>query len=247
MFHVAVYSANTFGVNNFDLTPVSDAILTISNGHYLPNVNMSLFGGWFGGVNLTAVRLVTPTSRQVVPPPMYPIQGAVIPPDRPHVFDRRSSPFPLNMVEEIALQANIGGAANALNYAVLFMGPSIDPIPSGPIYSLHGTATTAAVTGSWTQLAITWDQTIPAGTYTIIGSVHQSTNAICHRWITKNGWYRPGTLSVSSLTNISIPDMYYGGWGSWGQFQTYTYPLCEVMCNGTDAAHDVTMNIVKVA
>lgn len=245
MFHVCAYQALTFGVTNFDMLPVADPIITVSNNHFLPNTQMFLFGGWFGGVNLTAIRLNTPTSRQVVPPPLYPIQAAVAPPDRPHVFDRRNMPFPLNMVEEVSMQANIGGAANAQNYAILFMGPSIEPAPQGQIYSLHGTATTAAVAGNWTQLAITWDQTIPAGTYYIVGSQHVSTTAIAHRWITKGQFYRPGFLSMSLVTNIGEPSQYYGGWGNYGNFNTYAYPYCEVLCNAADASHDVVMNIVK--
>lgn len=246
MYHVVAYTANTNTQTNYDSTPVSDAIIAIQNGHYLPHMQLSLYGGWFGGANLTAIRLVTPRSRQVVPPPLYPIGGALLPPDRPHMFDRRMNPFTLNAVEEVSMQMNVGGTANAQNVAVMFWGTSIDAVPAGDIYALHGTSTTAAVSLGWTQLTITWDQTIPAGTYAMIGSVHQSTNAIAHRWIFKNQVLRPGFLSITSLGNISDPTMYYGGWGQWGTFNTYTYPSLEVLVNGTDNSHDVTMNIIKI-
>src|ERR1700677_1257845 len=121
-YHVVAYTANTNTQTNFYSTPVPDAIIAIQNGHYLPHIQLFSYGGWFGGVNLTAVRLVTPRSRQVVPPPLYPIQGAVVMPDRPHVFDRRMNPFTLNAVEEVSIQMNIGGTANAQNVAVFFWG-----------------------------------------------------------------------------------------------------------------------------
>lgn len=245
-WHTVIYTANTNTQTNFDTTPVTDSVLAISNGHYLPHINLYMYGAVFLGALLTAVRLVTPRSRMVVPPPMYPINQSLLPPDRPHVFDRRGNPFLLNAVEEVSLQANIGGTANALTSLVMFWGTSIDPVPAGDIYSLHGTSTTAAVSQTWTQLSITYDQTLPAGTYAMIGSQVQSTNAIAHRWFFKDQILRPGFTSLTSLGNISEPSFYYGGWGRMGQFNTYTFPALEVFVNGTDNSHDVTMNIIKI-
>jgi hypothetical protein len=247
MYHTCAYSANTNNQSNYDMAAVSDQILTIQNNHFLPDRQLYLFGGWFSGTLLSAMTLVTPRSRQIVPPRLWPTQLTTLPPDRPHIFDRRTNPFTLNAVEEISMQANIGGSANAITTAILFMGPSIDPTPGGDIYDLHGTSSTAAVSGAWTDISITWDQTLPAGTYTLIGSQHQSTNAIAHRWIVKGQWFRPGFLSVNAVSNISEPSLYYGGWGAWGQFTTTTFPTLQVYVNGTDSSHDVNMFMIKVS
>jgi hypothetical protein len=246
-YHVVAYTANTNTQTNFDATPVADSQIPIQNGHYLPQVPLNFYGGLFYGANLTAIRLVTPRSRMVVPPPLYPIVGALLPPDRPHIFDRRTNPFLLNAVEEVSMQMNVGGTANAQNIAVCFWGTSLDPVPPGDIYALHGTSTTAAVSLTWTQLTVTWDQTIPAGTYAVVGTQHQSTNALAHRVHFLDQIWRPGFASLTALGNISEPSYYYGGWGKLGQFVTYAYPFIEVLVNGTDNAHDIVMNIVKVA
>lgn len=245
MYHVAIYQANTYNQTNYDSTPATDSWLAIQNGHYLPQENLKLFGGWFGGANLTAVTLVTPRSRMVVPPRLYPIQQALLPPDRPHMWDRRTNPFTLNAVEEISLQMNIGGTANAITTGVLFVGESLDAVPPGDVYSLHGTSSTAATANQWTQVTVTWDQTIPAGTYTVIGSQHQSTNAIAHRFNFRNKPLRPGFLSITSLGNVTDPTYYFGGWGALGQFNTTVYPFIEVFCNGTDNSHDFVINMIK--
>lgn len=247
MYHVVIYQANTFGVTNFDSAPVTDTWLAIQNGHYLPQESLKLFGGWFGGINLTAVSLVTPRSRAVVPPRLYPIQQTLLPPDRPHIYDRRSNPFTLNAIEEVSVTFNIGGAANAFTTAVLFVGEMLDPVPPGDVFSLHGTATTAAVANAWTQVNVVWDQTIPSGKYTVVGSQVQSATAIAHRWYFRNRPLKPGFISLTSLGNISDPSYYFGGWGSLGSFDTTVYPFLEVFCNGADAAHDVVINMVKVA
>ena len=247
MYHTVALTANTFGQTNYDMIPVTDAWIGIQNSHFFPQEPLRLYGGWMGGVNLTKVTLVTPRSRQVVPPVLYPIQGTVTPPDRPHVWDRRTNPFTINAIEEISVQANIGGAANAINTAIMFMGESLDPVPTGDIYALHGVSATAAVANTWTQVTVSWDQTIPAGNYAVIGSQHQSTNAIAHRFYFRNKNLRPGMLSITALTNIGEPSYYFGGWGQLGQFNTTAYPFIEVYCNGADASHDIVMNMVKVS
>lgn len=246
-YHVLVYNANTFGQTNFDMSPIQDSWIGIQNNHYFPQQSLQLFGGWFGGANASAFTLLTPRTRLVVPPRLMPIQGSLLPPDRPHIYDRRSNPFTLNAVEEIQLLLNVGGAANAQNTGVLFVGDMIDPTPPGDVFTLHGTATTAAVANQWTQLNIVWDQTIPSGTYKIIGSWHQSTNAIAHRWNMRNKVMRPGFLSLTSLGNMTDPSYYFGGWGPVGDFNTTAYPFIEVYVNGTDAAHDIGINIIKMA
>ena len=246
MYHVLAYSSNTFGVTNFDTTPLQDAVFTIQNNHYLPWMPMQIYAGWFSGTLLSAAILVTPTTRQIVPPRLYPINQATLPPDRPHMFDRRMNPFPLNPMEEVSLQVNLGGAANALQWGVMMVGLSLDPIPMGNIYTLHGTSTTAAVSGAWSQIQITYDQTIPGGKYAVISTQHQSTNAIAHRLIFKDQIWRPGMLSLTSLGNIGWPEYNQGGLGQLGTFTTITYPNWEVLCNGADAAHDVLFNMIRI-
>lgn len=245
-YHVVAYQINTFGVTNADMTPLPDPWITIQNNHYLPHIPLYMYGGWAGGANLTAVTLVTPRSRMVVPPRLYPIQASLLPPDRPHILDRRKNPFTLNAVEEVSLLANVGGAANAYSTVIMFLGNSLDPVPQGDLYTLHGVSTTAAVANQWSLVNVVWDQTIPAGTYAVVSTQHVSTNAIAHRMFFKDQVMRPGFLSMNALGNISEPSYYFGGWGQLGQFNTTAYPTWEVLCNAADASHDFTMTMIRL-
>ena len=245
-FHVIAYTANTFGVTNFSAAPVSDNWIGIQNSHFFPQRDLKLFGGWFGNVNLTKVTLVTPQSRRVVPPVLYPIQQAANPPDRPHIWDRRTNPFTLRAIEEIDLQINMGGAANAIFTGILFVGDVLTPVPAGDIFSLHFTSTTAAVANTWTTITMTPDQTIPSGSYAVVGSQHQSATAVAHRINFRDPVMRPGFLSLTSLGNITDPSYYQGGWGTLGTFNTTAYPFMDVYCTAADAAHDIVLNMIKV-
>jgi hypothetical protein len=247
MIHVLINQANTFGVTLFDTPPITDEWIGISNGHWFPQTDLKIFGGWFGGANLTKITFTSPKLRAIVPPVIYPIQGSLLPPDRPHVWDSRTNPVPMGRIEEFQVLMNIGGGANAINTAVLIVGDQLELIPPGPMWTLHGTSTTAAVANQWTTVTVTWDVSIPAGKYLVYGTQHQSTNAIAHRWNFRQMPQRPGFLSITSLTNISDPGWNVGAWGAVGTFDTQAYPFAEVFCNAADAAHDFVMRMVKVA
>jgi hypothetical protein len=247
MFHVLAYQGSSHDIVGLDATPIPDDIFTIQNGHFLPQYDLQFYGGYFGGSILSYVQLVTPTTRQISIPRLVPINAAVVPVTNPNMVDLRLNPLRLRAVEEISLLNTLGtNAGNQPFINVLFVGKSLDPIPQGDILTLHGTSTTAAVVNAWTSLAITYDNTLPAGTYAIIGAQVQSTNAIAHRFIFKDQWLRPGFLSVSSATNRLNWDYYRGAMGLLGTFTTTTYPTLQVLCASADATHDVTFSIIRV-
>ena len=246
-YHCLAYSSTIAGGTNVDTTPLPDPVLPISNAHYFPNVDMNFYGGAFFGSALTRVTLTTPKSRTIVPPVLVPLNGSMNTGDRVHIVDRRNNPFRLNMVEEVSLLINNSGATSASNVLVMFWGTSLDQVPAGDIYSIHGLSTTPAVPGQWTQLNMGWDQTLPQGTYTVIGSQHLGATAIAHRFFFRPQLFRPGFVSVQSGSNITEPSYYFGGWGVLGSFNTYTWPVVEVLCGSNDVAHDVVMNMIKTA
>jgi hypothetical protein len=248
MYHVLAYQGSSHDVVGLDATPVQDDIFSIQNGHFLPQNDLLLYGLYCGGNLLQYTQLVTPTTRQISIPRMIPISSTILPPTNPNMVDMRGQPFHLRAIEEISMLNTLGTNASNLPFVnLLFVGNSLVPVPQGDIYTLHGTSTTAAVSLAWTSISITYDTTIPAGTYAIIGCQHISTNALAHRFIFKDQIYRPGFVSVTSAGNRPNWEYYRGGMGQLGTFTTVTYPTIQVLCNGTDASHDITLSIVRIA
>jgi hypothetical protein len=160
-------------------------------------------------------------------------------------MDLRRKPFMLAMNEEIDVNC-INNNATDVVVAALFLGLSMTPPPLGNSFWLHGTATTAAVAYTWTQLSITWDQLPQQGVYSVQGSFHASATGIYHRFLHPSQVQRPGGFSTSTnnayikcpFTTPMCPEYL--------QFPNWQMPLVEVICQTTDNAHDVWMNIVKV-
>lgn len=244
--HVLAYTGSSHDAT-VDATPVPDDIFTVMNGHFFPPNPLKLFAFYAGGTILNSVQLVTPSTRQISIPRMVPVSLVVAPPTDPNVIDLRMNPLSLNALEEISLLNTLGTNASNLPFVnVLFVGDQLQPPQRGDILTLHGTATTAAVAFGWTSITITWDNTLPSGTYAIVGAQVISATAIAHRFIFKDSVYRPGFLSVGSAGIRTAFDYYRGGMGTLGMFTTTTYPTLQVLCSGTDAAHDVVLSIVKV-
>lgn len=246
-YHLAAYQGSSHDVVGLDATPIQDDILTIQNGHFLPNQDMLLFAMYAGGNILSYVTLNTPTTRQISVPRMLPISGTILPPTDPNVIDLRQNPLRLRAVEEIQMLNTLGTNASNIPFVnLLCMGSNLDIVPRGDVLTLHGVSTTAAVSLAWTSINITFDNTLPAGLYAIVGAQVQSTNALAHRFIFKDQFWRPGFLSINSFGNRTAFDYYRGGMGKLGEFTTVTYPIMQVLCNGADAAHDVTWEIVRI-
>ena len=246
-FHILGYYGSTHDQPSFDAPPIPDDIFTIQNGHFLPQYDLNLYGGYFGGSLLLSTRLVTPTTRQISVPYLVPINPSLLAGTDPNVIDMRLNPLRLRAVEEISLVNNI--ATNASNQPfvnLLLVGKSLDPVPMGDMLTLHGASTTPAVNAQWTSIAITFDTTIPAGTYAIVGAQVISPSAIAHRFIFKDQWFRPGFLSVNNPGQRTAWDYYRGALGLLGTFTTVTYPTLQVLCSGADAAHDVTFTIIRI-
>jgi hypothetical protein len=119
--------------------------------------------------------------------------------------------------------------------------------PMGSCYTLRGTSTTAATSGAWSDIVVTWQDVLPQGTYAVIGGEVQSANGLAHRIIFENQYFRPGGLSVTSLGNGADKLFRMGGLGTWGRFSSNAFPNIQVLAGAADAAHEVFLDVVKVS
>src|SRR5437868_8737577 len=78
-FHTAAYTASLGSVTNNDTAALTDGILFIQNGHFLPQVDSSIIWAWCGGTTLSRVRFNSPKFRQINPNYIRPISAFAIP------------------------------------------------------------------------------------------------------------------------------------------------------------------------
>jgi hypothetical protein len=246
-FHLALYNSNATQNVDTDLAAVSDNILTIVNGHFLPQRPCELLFSAAASTNLARARVETPTLRQLARPFIRPVSGAVGWGYPQRIDDMRDVAVQLRATEEIQMYGFQTGAAAEQVFGAIGLGFGGYSRPAGSVSTMRGTSTTAAGVRSWTQLgSISWTDTLPQGVYAVVGLEVQSATAIAARVIFEQQSLRPGSLSIQSL-GTGVDEMFRnGGMGEWGRFNSYALPNIEVFCNAADAAHEIYLDLIKV-
>lgn len=246
MLHLAANMVAIANVANTDIPALNDDILRRQNSHHIPNVDCRLLAAYASAVTLTRVRLNNPKTRQITPSYLAPIGTALLPASRPPITDWRVRPFTLRAQEEIIWEGTDSAAGPNDAYVISWLDFGVRPAPQGEIYGLRGTSTTAGVASTWTTLTMAWENTLPAGVYSVIGGQIISATAVAFQCIFQDQYYRPGGLGQAAAGTTPWEAQLWGGLGEWGQFTTITMPEIRVLDNATGNAHTVVLNVVRL-
>lgn len=249
MHHLCAYFESIDNTANTEVNALQEAVLQRRNNRFYTTYELQVLAAFAASATLNRCRLVTPTNRQVTLPMLHPINVATLPASDPNVADIRKSPFNLRAHEDFSLEATSDVAMGNENFhGLLVLAERLVPAPRGDIYVLRGTSTDTATANAWTTLStVTYDDTLPPGTYALVGLVVQSTNAIAARVIFEGGWWRPGSVSITALGNRTHDMFYKGGLGDWGHFTHVTIPQIEVLCDMADASHVVYLELIRLS
>lgn len=238
MLHLIAFSAS---VDSAVLTPIAalaDQALTLSgNDVVVPDDIPFLVGYYPFGVNNTRSQLVSPSLRRLFLEELIPIDRAAIPPAEKHPSWLNEDGIPLTPNELLELQGaeDGAGATRVTVLAWLADGP-LAPIPATDVHTVRVTSSTAAVANVWSSIPLTFDQSLPAGSYSLVGATLRSTNLQAFRFNFRGQAYRPGYIG-SQAVGDKIPEFQEpGAIGSLGEFRHNLPPLLDVLANGADAS-----------
>lgn len=247
--HMLAWAESLASVTSDSLTTVNDPIIPTSNGLFLLNKNYNLFGVMGMGTTLSRLAIVQPSIRVICDDFVRPINLTLLPGDNAPIADYRSKPFPLAMNENLDLQATTSAAGPAVTSALAWINSdrSLMPLPGGNIYTLRGTSTTTAIVNTWTLQTMTWQNTLPQGSYYVVGMEAIGTTCKGARLIFPNQIERPGCAGLASL-GIRTYDGWFrkGGLGIWGQFTNWNFPQVEAFCGSADTALEVYLDLVPM-
>lgn len=239
MYHLAGFTVLVGQTVDTDAPAITDDILTIQNNHFVLQRPMQLVGATAQSTTISRARLASASMRQIANPYIRPTIAGTLPGNNPNVWQLHNQPFTINAFEEIQCLATSGlGAGTERFTALMWLMDQFQPWPNGNVIPLRWTSTTAAVANAWTSIAITWQDTIPSGLYTLVLSEHISTNALAHRYILSNQISRPGLISMANDNSRFPYDWYNSALGTMGLFKSNDQPRVQVLCNAADAAHE---------
>lgn len=249
MHHTCAYANAALAALGTDVNtaPVQDDVLAISNNRFLPQEDYRIIAAYAQSTTLNRARITSPSNRQITLPFIRPSSAATVPPSDPNVADYRATPFQIQGLEELGVEASTDlGAATEVFVAALCLDKQFTPAPKGNIFTLRGTSVTAAGILLWTNLNVTWADALPEGLYAVCGLEVVGVTELFARVILENQVWRPGSVA-SVLVGSRTHDMFrMGRMGNWGQFRSTRMPIVQVMNLAAVAVHTVYLDIVRI-
>lgn len=246
-FYGSIANGTSYGV----LAAASDPALSLMNGNvYLSGKKLRVLRSVVIGASLTGAQLDAPSLRTLALPELYPGIAAAAVPDfyRPTEYGQFGPVVQAN--ENFGVRVSVGGGAPSDNFAGLWLAPQLTQPQGGPVTTIPFTATITAVKGSWVNGPLTPATQLAVGRYEVVGMVAVAANTFLAR-LTFPGMdnsYRPGVVAVTAYGRTSFNQAErFGGYGSFGQFESTAVPSLDVFGIAAGAAAPVVyLDLVKI-
>ncbi len=162
-------------------------------------------------------------------------------------WDLREDQIKLDGEEALdAFTSEDGAGATRMNALAWLSDGKIDRV-HGDIRTVRVSATTTLVGFLWTNGALTFDQSLPAGRYQIVGGRFNSAGLIAWRCVIPGYQWRPGGMGVSTDSGAEQVLFRLGNFGIWGEFNHNTPPTIDFLSTTADTSETGELDLVKVA
>ncbi len=199
------------------------------------------------GPNLTQAMFLTPSLRRILNMQIGPVDIAAEPTSPTPMIAFPGSPIVMDPEEQMSAQAaeNGAGATRATVLAWLCDKP-IDVV-RGDIRTVRATNTSTLVANAWTNGALTFDQTLAAGEYQLVGARGVSAGLQALRFVGVGWDWRPGCIGYDTDGDADLEIFRYGRLGEWLRFRHNTPPTVDFLSNSADTAQEVFLDLIKVS
>ena len=266
--HLIAFGASVNPSSLTKMAPVADGTLTIAQNTVLLPAGLTnlvgVYGGCPGGTSpgFTRYQVVTPSLKNnSVPIEIDQVDTTSTNPNDT-IVDRNGAiqmfddaPVPLVAGEGLEVDVlTAGGTAGQVTVLCWLDDLNNIPVTGRPICGVRATSSTTLTANTWTSCSITFDNTLPAGTYAIIGMHAESATGYAARIIISGTWRmgvvpcldtkgtRPGQFRMGRMGNPA-PGTYY----SWGAFVNTTPPNIEFLAYAADTSETVLFDLIKIA
>jgi hypothetical protein len=241
-FYKAEAGAATLDLLNVITDP---HVRAIGTDVWIPGALPFLCGYQVNGANLTAARIESPTLRTLTPIDVEPLD-ANAEPSTPSLFvDQHLAPKSIGGGEALNIKATVSGAGNIYGLAWLSDGPLAQA--PGEIFTIKATGTATLVAANWTNVTLTMAQTLPKGTYQVVGLRAYCAGAIAARLVFPGYSWRPGAIAQDAVGDLAHESFRHGRLGVWGSFEHDVPPTADFLSISADTAETVFLDLIKSA
>jgi hypothetical protein len=153
---------------------------------------------------------------------------------------------PIPLVVSEAIRARMRGSESAAEYKVMLILLGAAPITPVklPYRTVRATSSTTLTAYQWTNGALTFDQTLPAGRYQVIGMRAQSTGLIAARLVFPGYAWRPGVIGYDAVGKVEPLRFRFGNMGILGEFRHDSPPSVDFLSSSADTSEEVYLDLV---
>lgn len=209
----------------------------------VPSLNQ-ICGYYFVGPNLTQGQLVSPSLRRIFPIDVEGLDVAAEPLSPPNFHDRFCSPIALVEAEALNALAAEDGAGATRETALVWLTDGPVQSVCEPSFTIKATASVTLVAFSWTNGALIFTNTLPAGRYKVVGMRAQSAGLIAARLVFPGYGWRPGVIGFDSDSDIEPARFRYGNAGIFGEFAHDAPPTVDFLSSSADTSEIVHLDLI---
>lgn len=248
---VAGYESMTNGVTYQEVNGVIDQSMTLDAAfRFAAPGNWQIMAAYAMGINLSAARINAPSMRSFILPEIYPTNPTADVPsgDGPIVWGQRGPRFAPQ--EYFIVEISRAGSNAQPCLWGIWTGPDMTPAQVGPTFTAVASAAPTIVAGSWVLAALTFNTTLPAGRYQVVGMGVVADNSTFARLVFPGlSQYRPGVVVQDTYGDKPWSQNFrYGGMGQFGEFLHNAPPQMEFLGDTAGAVTaTVYLDLIKVA
>lgn len=230
-----------------NLAAIPDPSMRIEgNNIIVPAQVNALIATWANGVNLDRAQLQSPSLRRILNYEISPIAISASNPSPTPFIDKRATPIILDPDEALScVAAESGAGATRQNVFVALAPAAIAPVV-GDIRSVRVTASTTLGTFGWTNASLTFDQSLPAGRYQLVGGRFRSAGLLAWRAVFVGGMWRPGAPGFTTDALVDPLEFRLGNMGVWGEFDHNLPPTIDFFSTSADTSEVGVLDLIKI-
>lgn len=255
MMHICGYSQSQDTAGNLtQVAPIADPVIAIQNNNIVvpdsvggsmqqPALN-NIIGLYTQGATISRAQLQSPSLRAFIMHELTQLDLSATPTDPPRYIDRSLDPLRVQPNEQLSAFVAETAAGAERESVFIILADQAQQNVNGDIRTVRATSATTLVAFTWTSCVLTFDQSLPAGTYQLVGLRARSTGAIAARAVFVGGIYRPGCIAVPGIGGMGSQLFRHGNLGVWGTFRHNTPPQIEVFSASADTSEIFELDLL---
>ncbi len=263
-------SVTTYTKVNFaadvTVTPIGANLVQV------PATNLLIGAYGFGGITatgLTRYQISTPslkanrvpiqidasdtTTTQPADATAVAVAGTATGPPIPQLQFWGDTPIPLAPGESLEVD-EITAGANQATFGIWLDNGLPDTVTGPLLAGVRATSATTLVANAWTASTLTFDNTLPVGSYAVVGMAALSATGVLARVALPGFPWRMGC--IAQKTTSAFRQDYFragrfgtfgqGAYHSWGAFVSTSPPQVEFFAGAADTSEVVLFDLVKI-